>query len=78
MLHMSIRLFNWTRQRIPSYTSQYRWSLTPHQIPLSMYQGLHILHNTSSVLIIHQSKGNCELQIQTFREFSTQTSYSQK
>ena len=65
---------------------KYYWWL--NQIPLSMYQGLHILHYTSSgtfslfwgfaVLIIHQSKGNCELQIQTFREFSAQTSYSQK
>ncbi|KAJ6869466.1 hypothetical protein NC651_034260 [Populus alba x Populus x berolinensis] len=33
---------------------------------------------TSPVLITHQSKGKCELQIQTFREFSARTSYSQK
>ena len=31
-----------------------------------------------AVLITHQSKGKCELQIQTFREFSAQTSNSQK
>jgi len=70
-------LLTWYRQRIPSNTSQYWWSLTPHQlgsckifnvpielnsfenvfkkyywwlnqIPLSMYQGLHILHYTWS------------------------------
>uniref|UniRef100_U5FRC7 Uncharacterized protein n=1 Tax=Populus trichocarpa TaxID=3694 RepID=U5FRC7_POPTR len=45
-------------------------SLTHHQV--------HFLCFEVAVLIIHQSKGNCELQIQTFREFSAQTSYSQK
>jgi hypothetical protein len=45
-------------------------SLTHHQV--------HFLCFEVAVLIIHQSKGKCELQIQTFREFSAQTSYSEK
>jgi hypothetical protein len=109
-------LLTWYRQRIPSYTSQYWWSLTPHQVgscKISMcllswivlkmflrntiddwtrfhcpcirgfiscitHHQVHFLCFEVAVLIIHQSKGNCELQIQTFREFSAQTSYSQK
>ncbi|KAI5563098.1 hypothetical protein BDE02_15G094300 [Populus trichocarpa] len=45
-------------------------SLTHHQV--------HFLCFEVAVLIIHQSKGKCELQIQTFREFTAQTSYSEK
>ena len=109
-------LRTWYRQRIPSYTSQYWWSLHLTRWVLakfSMYllswivlkmflrntiddwtrfhcpcirgfiscithDQVHFLCFEVAVLIIHQSKGNCELQIQTFREFSAQTSYSQK
>ena len=125
-------LRTWYRQRIPSYTSQYWWSLhltrwvlakfsmyllswivlkmflrntiddwTRFQCPcISGYPALviwfelpvvalrfesslphhqvHFLCFEVAVLITHQSKGKCELQIQTFREFSAQTSYSQK
>ncbi|KAI9381442.1 hypothetical protein POPTR_015G107925v4 [Populus trichocarpa] len=49
---------------------RFKCSLTHHQV--------HFLCFEVAVLIIHQSKGKCELQIQTFREFSAQTSYSEK
>ncbi|KAG6737733.1 hypothetical protein POTOM_059263 [Populus tomentosa] len=74
-------LLTWYRQRIPSYT-------TPDQvgsckilnvpIELNSFENVHFLCFEDAVLITHQSKGKCELQIQTFREFSAQTSNSQK
>ncbi|KAJ6869448.1 hypothetical protein NC651_034247 [Populus alba x Populus x berolinensis] len=39
---------------------------------------VHFLCFEVAILITHESKGKCELQIQTFREFSARTSYSKK
>ena len=50
---------------------KFKSSLTNHFL-------VHFLCFEVAVLITHQSKGKCELQIQTFREFSARTSYSKK
>ncbi|KAL9375167.1 hypothetical protein Peur_032046 [Populus x canadensis] len=55
---------------LPVVASRFESGLPHHQV--------HSLCFEVAVLITHQSKGKCELQIQTFREFSAQTSYSQK